>query len=457
MSFEFHHMDKWAFANLDLIEEILETKKKAVVLIAGASSSGKSFAAEFLTQVLLKNGHKAVTISLDQYNYGLSGIIPNKVNANYYDGKLPNLLPIERKIKDVIYDVSFEEKYSDAVLPAIQKAIHGLLPKEKTDAFLKHLQEEWKVVNFDEPTVYNLKEAADDVRLLYSDRVIREKRYSKVVSERIPNDTTLSGKGYDVVIVEGIYGLNSVLVDALKGLPVIKDFIDGNPKSLFLRRIIRDQKLTSADNVFTVSIYFKYIVKAYLETILPCRDSADVILNNDMSFTELRAGDLYTTKTQFQVHNPTLLAEILKNGTVTGTSLQKDIYFTVPDENLAQNNILRFREISHDRGKTYTPSSLVHKGAPKVRKDDKLIRPINILLREGQLQKVFPNEDACLAAFRSAGFLVGPVEKKKKIRLTYHGQILTIRDIEGQDSYLEFSKPISHKVFAALHRKNQMC
>jgi hypothetical protein len=37
MSFEYHHIDKFGFANLDLIEEIQETKPKAVVLISGAS------------------------------------------------------------------------------------------------------------------------------------------------------------------------------------------------------------------------------------------------------------------------------------------------------------------------------------------------------------------------------------------------------------------------------------
>ena len=48
MAFEYHHLDKWSYANLDLIEELLETSQKAIVLIAGASSSGKSYAARAL-------------------------------------------------------------------------------------------------------------------------------------------------------------------------------------------------------------------------------------------------------------------------------------------------------------------------------------------------------------------------------------------------------------------------
>ena len=57
MSFEYHHLDKFGYANLDLCEELLESEKKAIVLISGASSSGKSFSAEYLRELLERNGH----------------------------------------------------------------------------------------------------------------------------------------------------------------------------------------------------------------------------------------------------------------------------------------------------------------------------------------------------------------------------------------------------------------
>jgi polynucleotide 5'-kinase involved in rRNA processing len=88
MSFEYHHLDKFGFANLDLCEEMLESEKKAIVLISGASSSGKSFSAELLKDLLDHNGHHAVIVSLDQYDYGLSGIIPNKVALNDFQNHL---------------------------------------------------------------------------------------------------------------------------------------------------------------------------------------------------------------------------------------------------------------------------------------------------------------------------------------------------------------------------------
>ena len=102
MIYQCHHLEKWANANIDLVEEVLEKNKKAVVVLAGASSSGKSYCARVLKQALEYNGHKAIVISLDNYNVGLSGIIPNKVNVNYFDGKISNIKEIIARIKDII-------------------------------------------------------------------------------------------------------------------------------------------------------------------------------------------------------------------------------------------------------------------------------------------------------------------------------------------------------------------
>ena len=48
MKYTCHHTDKWIFANTDLAEEQLEKSSKALIIIAGASSSGKSFLAASL-------------------------------------------------------------------------------------------------------------------------------------------------------------------------------------------------------------------------------------------------------------------------------------------------------------------------------------------------------------------------------------------------------------------------
>lgn len=436
MAYEVHHINKWAYANLDMVEETLEKEHKAVILIAGASSSGKSYCAAILKELLQQNGHKTCIISLDQYNVGLSNIIPNKVNLNFFDNSLPNMKEICSRIKKIIYDVPFDSKYKPEVLERIRDNITDLLNQEDVDKFIDALAVEWAKLNFDEPTVYDMKEAAADVKLLLKNRRISKKKYSKVVSERVPSNSYISGKDYEVIIVEGIYSLDSTLLDELEDVNTIKDFIDGNPKSLFLRRIIRDAKITSASSVFTISAYFKYIVKSYLSTINPCRQYADIILNNDMTFDEMRAGTLYTNRFLLHTQSKKALEEIKKQSTIVEQVYQKDIYLSVEGEEKSKN-LLRLRCISQD-GINYTPSSLVHKGLPKIRRDNKVIRPINVFLKEGEFNKVWSSLDECIHDFAYAGFLIGPVEFKVKTRVDFENTRLNLREIKDHGYSIEF-------------------
>ena len=180
MSFHYHHLDKWLCANLDLVEEALETHEKAIVVIGGASSSGKSFCARQLKDYLSHHHHRALILSLDQYDYGLSGIIPNKVQENFFKEPLPHLEEIEAAIKEIIYSVPFDKKYSEPVLQKIAPKIRPYFSSEKDfETFRKALPIEWKRLNFDEPSVYNLKEAAEDVNILYEGGKITEKLSEK--------------------------------------------------------------------------------------------------------------------------------------------------------------------------------------------------------------------------------------------------------------------------------------
>lgn len=442
MAISFHHFDKWCFANIDLAEEVLETQNKAVIVIAGASSSGKSFSAEALKRTLNVHGHRATIISLDQYNFGLSAIIPNKVNENIFHGSITNIEEIEKVIKPILLDFSFQDKYCERCLSRIKKAIAPLLEATKIQEFIDGLAKEWKLLNFDEPTVYNLKEAALDVKKLLDEGKIQEKKYSKIVSERVRTWRKIDGRKFDVIIIEGIYALDKTFLDELKGIQTITNFIDGNAKSLFLRRIIRDKVSTSADTPFTTHLYFRYIIPSYKNTILPTRKNADVILDNNMSFEELRSGELYVTKDGFTISNPKAACYLLSHSEIKKRHYEKDYYFIAPSESKNSDNILRFRLRSKDQGKTYEPGSLVHKGAPKVRKDNKIIRPINVLLNEEEIKAVWSDEISCLSDFKNAGFLIEKVETKIKSKIVYKGQNLTLFEVDEKGAYVEIVPPI---------------
>jgi len=438
------HFDEWVYVNSDLVEEMLEKQSKAIVVISGASSSGKSFTAHSLAKQLSNEGHNVLNISLDQYNNGLSGIIPNKVNEHDFNNSLNNPDKIKAEIKKIIIDIPFEEKYSDSALKLIKNSIRDYFENgSDLDKFLSACQREWKVVNFDESSVYNLNEAAEDVKLLLANKKIKEKRYSKIVSERLETNTFIDGKDYDVIILEGIYALDKSFVDNLKDVMVAKNFISSNPKSLFLRRMIRDAKETSASNAFTMNIYFKYIVESYKNTILPTKASADIVFQNDMTFFESREGLLYKTKDDHFVSKKEV-ENLKKKAEIIHVSYRKDFYFKVEGEKNPDMNILRLREYSRNQGKTYQPGSIVHKGTPKVRKDDKIIRPVNVFLNEDEFPLVWKDEESCLNDFKKAGFEVYKIERKIKTKVKYMNAEFTIFELEDKQ-YLEHPSDISEK------------
>lgn len=446
MAKELHHIDKWGFANVDFGEEILEKNQKALILIAGASSSGKSYGAVFLKQMLEKMGHKACIISLDQYNGGLSRIIPNKVNLNYFDSSIKDMGRIYCKIKPIIENVDFSSKYDETRLSLIKDALKDEFSGSDLDKFITGLGIEWSKLNFDEPSVYDLKEASRDIKDLLKGKTIEEKLYSKVVSERIKSNSIINGNECSFIIVEGIYALNDELLDELKGIEIVKNFIDGNPKSLFLRRLIRDMGSTSASTSFTAKLYFSSIMDSYRQTILPSRSKADLVLDNDMSFAELRSGNLYLSKNLYPVNSKEGLKRLEDNSLVVERSFQKDFYIVCANEKQEENNILRFRETSFDEGKTYKPASLVHKGAPKWRKDNKIIRPVNVLLDENCIQDVWKDEESCLYDFLTNGFMINRIEIKIKTRIIYKGYNITLFEAKDRNNNLEIGDDIPSSI-----------
>ena len=444
--FELKSVSRWKYFNVDRVDEILENHKKAVILLSGASSSGKSYSAKILQQTLLECGYNSVVISTDSYNKGISGIICDKVNLNYFKNKLENIEKIKEIVKKCIINTDFNEKFNKNDLIKIKKQINNLIDKKDLDLFLKCLKIEFDKINFDEPSVYDLYKVARDINKIINNQTIKEKKYSKVISEQLPRDTIIDGSKIDVVIVEGIYALEDSLLQNLDSSIVIKNFIEGNAKSLFLRRIIRDAKTTSADNCFTIGSYFKYIVPSYVSGILPSKFKADCVLKNDMTFSELRTGDLYATKQKVKVTNPNLIQCLLKLGKIQSSEKHCDIYFCSEGENVTEENLLRLRTIFDEDKKEYVPTSLIHKGAIKNRKDEKIIRPINILIKEGDFFKIFASEQDFIQNMQTAQFSVERRTYKTRIRIKLGEQELTIDDIKSEGVFVEFKNQANPKL-----------
>ena len=431
-------LNRWKFFNLDRIEEILETQNKAVILICGASSSGKSFAAEELRILLEEYNLKTTVISTDNYSKGISGIICDKVNKNYFNNSLKNIGKIKEIVKNCIINTDFSEKFNKNDLFLIKNKINKLIEKNSLDLFLNSLKLEFDKINFDEPSAYDLKMVASDINLLLENKTITEKKYSKVISEQTITNSTILGENVDVILVEGIYALEDEIVNNIPSCVTVKNFIEGNSKSLFLRRIIRDSKTTSADNCFTISLYFKYIVPSYINQILPNKNKADFVFKNDMTFKELRYGDLYATKQKIEISKD-ILNKILEKAKILSNERQRDLYFCSETENVTEENLLRRRTIFNEKTQNYEPTSLVHKGAIKNRSDDKIIRPINLLIKEGDFFKIFKNEDDFVENMKLAQFDIERKIYKTRYRIELQNNNFTVDDIINEGIFIEFS------------------
>lgn len=439
MNIRVHHLDKWAFINLDFVAEILEKRKRCAVTIGGATSSGKSFSAEYLCAFLNMNKIPAIIISTDNYNKGISGIVTDKIDEKFFHGQMPNKDKVRDIVRNIIRDSPFEQKFSKENCEKIKNQTRNLLTNEEFKTYINGCKNELKNLSFDEPSVYDLKEVASDVKKLLNGKIIRQKKYSKVSSERVPDSDTIDGSRYKVIVIEGIYVLTDDLIGELERKSLIANFVEGNPKSLFLRRVIRDQKNTGLPNYLTISMYFNFIAKSYKESIQPSSSNADIILDNNMSFAELREGTLYMTKEKVKVTNPEFLNRLWENSRTIKTVYQKDLYIRGKGEPPDLNSIIRMREVSKDKGKTYIPVSLVSKGVPKYRQDTKEIRPINVLLNENEFSKVFKSEEDFLSKVSQADFILGQTVYKVKRYLNYKGYKLILTDIKNDGIYLELT------------------
>ena len=112
---------EWLYSNLDLIEECKENNVKPVILIAGASSSGKSYTSKALSEFLKDRNYRVATISTDDYNNGIAKNIFKLVNKKYYKNNLKNTKYCIDTIREIIIDSDFSEKFCEKNLKKIRK------------------------------------------------------------------------------------------------------------------------------------------------------------------------------------------------------------------------------------------------------------------------------------------------------------------------------------------------
>ena len=419
---------EWLFTNLDLIEECNENGKKPVVLIAGASSSGKSYVAKMLERFLNDHDYRTITVSTDSYNNGIAKNMFNAVDKKYYGGKLPCKDICINKIRDIIINSEFGKKFDYNNCRKIERALNGLLNinlKEFTD----NLKFEFDHINFDHKDIYDLNEASTDIAYLMKGKIIAQKSYSKMISEREETSNFIDGRDVDVILVEGIYALTNDIKRNLDPEATITNFVNANSKNLFLRRMIRDSQITNCSKSFILKNYFNFVIPEYFNTVKPTMHKADIVFENDMTYEELRTGEIEIQE-KFVIDEESVKV-LLKHSKVLDKKFQMDTFFGSKND-LA---VLRLREVGMNR-KEMTMKNLIFKSAPKFRKDNQIIRQKQVLANSDDL-KIFKNKKELVEELRICGIEPSKQVLKTRFVLEFEGQEIKI-DFVNNKIYMEF-------------------
>ena len=141
-----------------------ELNDKKIILIAGASSSGKTFMAEKLKDYLSQKGKRVLQFSSDMYYKGISRIITEKTfihNVKFL--KYSNLCAsIYNNVREIIEDDEFSNKFCDRNFLKINEYLKTIMPLFVAENFAIKLKEEFNNINFDEPFCINFNQSGSD-------------------------------------------------------------------------------------------------------------------------------------------------------------------------------------------------------------------------------------------------------------------------------------------------------
>lgn len=437
-------LNKWLYECSDEVSEVLENHRMAIVLIAGASSSGKGFASKKLFKHLEEQGHSPLLLSTDDYYKGISKMMVDKVNKNLYGGNLHNIDEIVRRVRDITILVPFIQKFDDERIEKLHKSLNVILSKRDTSIVCNGLSEEFSHINFDEPEAVNLEQFIKDINTLVSspETPVYKRLYSMKTGEFEVGEC-FDSFNKNVIIAEGLYALHPQILTALKNTGLITSFIESDPKTLFVRRMIRDAKRTSCSNATTVNLLLKSVMPSYSQHILPTKESAKIILKNCMTFDELQTG-IIESQYKIKLIDSYQVRAMLQDKKIGDPQKITDFYLVNSDDkNIDPENILRLRVITQQDGKIY-PDSLTHKGMKMKRSDGKNIRSLNKFIEPGEFENTYSNYLELLSDFIKNGFVVKKVIQNLRQNYKLGEYDCNLDHVEGLGDFFEI-KTVNYK------------
>lgn len=429
-------MEKWLFANLDRVNQIREQSDKVVILVSGASASGKTYSSNILLDKLESHGHKCLLFSTDNYYKGLARMLAFQVNKNFYKKSLDEEL-LASHIRSVIKSASFDEKFSEGNIAKLRKVLSDN-NYENHDTLLEYIITEFKRANFDEPDAVNLEGLSKDINTLLNNGSIIIPSYSMITSEvELLEENRKYGKDYDVIILDGIYSLNDIVVNSFDSNIQIRNFLDSDNKTLLVRRLKRDiidgrSSMTPETNLF---IALDIVIPAFEKHILEDKEKADFILISKYTLMEAKAPKDISIQEKVSVTQNELesILEMIKDHELINETIESDYFFANSYHlKFEKQHLIRVREVEDK------PLSLIHKSINERRLDGKIVRPQQIFIEKGQFGNIYKDMDSLIKSFKKSHFhvLCKVIKKRKEYKID--DVTLHIDRVDGLGFFIEF-------------------
>lgn len=281
-------MDNFENWSLHILKAFKKDKNKKIVLIAGASSSGKGYNAVKLSKVLGCHNIKSAIISADSYYKGLAKIITEKT---FYKNNLKeHIINLYPKILEIVYkntaDLERPDKFNPVVFNKIREEFSTLMPATDAQKLIKALHKEYLYINFDEPSSIEYNNLSSDLKtLIYEpDKIIYFPEYSfKTCESSFNPNNNLKGSDFDCIIVEGLFVLRPELLNLLNPKNIIKTGVNCDLQTLFARRLNRDvvnsHSRTNTTPEQEIMSFVTQAMPSYFYDIYPTLKEANFVLN----------------------------------------------------------------------------------------------------------------------------------------------------------------------------------
>lgn len=408
--------------------EIKLDKEKKIILLAGASSSGKSYTAQKLNEYLNNFAIKSFVFTADSYYKGISRIITQKVLLKEQFKKYANIEnDITKAVRSVIEFVPFTDKFTDENFNKILSNLSKICPKDACQLCFA-IKDEFDKINFDEPFAIDFVSLSKDINKILNNQDIVLPTYSFATGEPTLNKDNIISGNYDIYIIEGLYTLRDELLECIDKRKVIPCLVDCDIKTLLARRLNRDIKSgrTTFSPEQTIISTLTKTMPSYFENIHPFNKNSKHTLENSITTEEIDKKD-NSTQLKFLINKSQYL--YLKSLNLEKIYDKKEIDYYFEDNNFLQNFIVRIREID----------GLANTLTFKMNKCSNI--DLNRKIEEYDLKDFLVENryiSNILQSFLSSGFSLGEIITKNRQIYKYNNISFKLDKVDGLGAFIEF-------------------